>query len=91
MSDLFERNVLVVNQKFTLIANQYQILDENGAEIGFIQEKMSGGKKALSLLVSKKIMPFELNILDTNQNVVATISRGVTLLLSKTSIKNANG
>lgn len=91
MSDLFERNVLIVNQKFTLIANQYQILDENGAEIGFIQEKMSGGKKALSLLVSKKIMPFELNILDTNQNVVATISRGVTLLLSKTSIKNANG
>ncbi|MBQ4235823.1 MAG: hypothetical protein II716_03155 [Treponema sp.] len=91
MSDLFEKNTLVVNQKFTVIANQYQVLDESGAEIGFVQENMSTAKKALSFIVSKKVMPFELNILDNEKKVLATISRGVTLLLSKTSIKNANG
>ena len=91
MANLFDNNTLIVNQKFTVIANQYQIQDENGNEIGFVQENMSTGKKALSLLVSKKVMPFNLSILDSEKNVLATISRGVTLFLSKTSIKNANG
>ena len=76
MANLFENNTLIVNQKFTVIANQYQIQDENGNEIGFVQENMSTGKKALSLLVSKKIMPFNLSILDAQKNVLATISRG---------------
>ena len=58
MSDLFEKNTLVVNQKFTVIANQYQVLDESGAEIVFVQENMSTAKKALSFIVSKKVMPF---------------------------------
>lgn len=91
MANLFDNNTLIVNQKFTVIANQYQIQDENGNEIGFVQENMSTGKKALSLLVSKKVMPFNLSILDSEKNVLATISRGVTLFLSKTSIKNASG
>ena len=36
MENLFNKETIVVNQKFTIINNEYQILDESGAEIGFV-------------------------------------------------------
>ena len=64
MENLFAKNTLVVNQKFTVLNNQYQVLDAEGKEIGFIQEKSSLGRTLLQFIVSKKMLPFELNILD---------------------------
>ena len=70
MENLFAKNTLVVNQKFTVLNNQYQVLDAEGKEIGFIQEKSSLGRTLLQFIVSKKMLPFELNILDESKNVI---------------------
>ena len=58
MENLFAKNTLVVNQKFTVLNNQYQVLDAEGKEIGFIQEKSSLGRTLLQFIVSNKMLSF---------------------------------
>lgn len=91
MENLFAKNTLVVNQKFTVLNNQYQVLDAEGKEIGYIQEKSSLGRNILQFIVSKKMLPFELNILDESKNVIASITKGITFFMAKITVKNSKG
>ena len=53
MSDLLQHNVLVVNQRPKLIelTNEYDIVDEEGTQIGVVREEgQSAAKKALRLV-----------------------------------------
>ena len=91
MENLFAQNTLVVNQKFTILNNQYQVLDTEGKEIGYIQEKSSAARNVLQLIVAKKMLPFTLNILDTSKNVIASLTKGVTFFMAKITVNNAKG
>jgi uncharacterized protein YxjI len=52
---------------------------------------MSGWHKALTLLINKAMMPFQLEITDTNNELQATISRGWTFWMSKIVVTDPNG
>ncbi|MDQ1087733.1 phospholipid scramblase-related protein [Siphonobacter sp. SORGH_AS_1065] len=90
----FDYNEFVIDEKIGLFkfSNAYKVFNREGEEIGLIQQRVSGFHKALRVIGDlKKMMPFTLEILDTNGMVQATISRGWTLFLSKISITDSNG
>ena len=91
MENLFNKETIVVNQKFTIINNEYQILDESGAEIGFVKEQSSALETVLKLFMSKKMLPWRMDILGPQKNVLISISKGLTFFLSKISVKNSAG
>ena len=92
-SNFFESNTYFIDEKvnFFKFENCYQIYNDKGENIGAIKQKLNIGQKLLSLLISKTMMPFFLEIRDSNDNLEVTISRGWTFLLSKITIKNAQG
>lgn len=76
---------------FLKFANEYKVYNQEGVQIGLIKQKLSTGDKFLRLLINKAMMPFELEILDVDHQLQATISRGWTFLMSKIMVKDANG
>jgi len=92
-SNFFESNTYFIDEKvnFFKFENCYQIYNDKGENIGAIKQKLNIGQKLLSLLISKTMLPFFLEIRDLNDNLEVTISRGWTFLLSKITIKNAQG
>lgn len=92
-SNFFESNTYFIDEKvnFFKFENCYQIYDDKGENIGAIKQKLNIGQKLLSLLISKTMLPFLLEIRDSNDNLEVTISRGWTFILSKITIKNAQG
>ena len=92
-SNFFESNTYFIDEKvnFFKFENCYQIYNDKGENIGAIKQKLNIGQKLLSLLISKTMLPFFLEIRDSNDNLEVTISRGWTFLLSIITIKNAQG
>ncbi len=92
-SNFFESNTYFVDEKvnFFRFENLYQIYDGNGENIGVIKQKLSVVQKLLRLLLNKNMLPFLLEIRNTNDEVEATISRGWTFFMSKIVIADANG
>ncbi len=92
-SNFFESNTYFIDEKvnFFKFENCYQIYNDKGENIGAIKQKLNIGQKLLSLLISKTMLPFLLEIKDSNDNLEVTISRGWTFFLSKITIKNAQG
>ena len=92
-SNFFESNTYFIDEKvnFFKFENCYQIYNDKGENIGAIKQKLNIGQKLLSLLISKTMLPFLLEIRDSNDNLEVTISRGWTFILSKITIKNAQG
>ena len=92
-SNFFESNTYFIDEKvnFFKFENCYQIYNDKGENIGAIKQKLNIGQKLLSLLISKTMLPFLLEIRDSNDNLEVTISRGWTSILSKITIKNAQG
>ncbi|MFD0940897.1 LURP-one-related/scramblase family protein [Pedobacter boryungensis] len=82
-----------IDQKvnFLKFTNEYKVYNEQGAQIGVIKQRMSGWQKFLTLLINKAMMPFHLEITDTNGQLQATISRGWTFWMSKISVTDPNG
>jgi uncharacterized protein YxjI len=76
---------------FLKFTNEYKVYNEQGAQIGIIKQRMSGWHKFLTILINKAMMPFELEITDTNDQLQATISRGWTFWMSKISVTDPNG
>lgn len=89
MKSLLSQNTLIVDQKFTVLNNQYQIFDTENNKIGFIKEKSSFLRNILMFFIPKMLLPFELQIFDENENLMATISKNYTFHLAKFSIKNS--
>lgn len=90
---LFQLNTIVVSQKVGVfkIANQYELLDESDKQIGFVQEMIPGWAKALRLFLNKSMLPFELDVMDESNKVIAKIKRGFTLFMSKVQVLDAEG
>jgi len=76
---------------FLKFANEYKVYNDQGAQIGIIKQRISGWQKALTLLVDKRMMPFKLEITDTNDQLQATITRGWTFWMSKIIVTDPLG
>ncbi len=75
---------------FLKFTNEYKVYNELGVQIGIIKQRMSGWHKFLTLLINKKMMPFQLDITDANDQLQATISRGWTFWMSKITVTDPN-
>jgi uncharacterized protein YxjI len=93
LPSFFEHDDYIIDEKISgfKFTNAYRVYDANGTEIGAIQQRMSGGQKLLRMLVDKRMLPFILEILDEQGNVLATVKRGTTLFFSKISVLDAQG
>lgn len=93
MNKFFDHNTFIINQKvnFLKFANEYEVLDENALPIGKIKQRLSGGGVVLRLLLNKSMLPFKLEIVDANEHVQATISRGFTFFMSKITVTLPDG
>lgn len=76
---------------FLRFTNEYKVYNETGAQIGVIKQRMGGWQKALTLLVNKAMLPFQLEIIDAEDRLQATITRGWTFWMSKIVVTDANG
>lgn len=92
-SNFFDTNSFFIDEKVNLFQfeNCYQIYNENAENIGVIKQKLSTSHKLLSLLISKKNLPFFLEIRNANDGLEATISRDWTFILSKVTVSDSNG
>lgn len=90
---LFEHNILLIDEKVNAFKfeNEYKVFDEENNQIGAINQKLTGGQKVLRLFLNKAMLPFTLDIVDTNGTVLAKIERGWTFFMSKISIIDDNG
>jgi uncharacterized protein YxjI len=82
-----------IDEKVNLLkfTNEYKVYNETGLQIGAIKQRMSGWHKVLTLLINKKMMPFQLEITDVSDQLQATISRGWTFWMSKITVTDPNG
>ena len=83
--NFFETNSFFIDEKvkFLKFENEYKVYNDNAEYIGAIKQKLSGGDKALRMLLNKSMLPFHLEIRNTQDQVEATISRGWTFFMSK--------
>ena len=90
---LFEHNILLIDEKVNAFKfeNEYKVFDEENNQIGAINQRLTGGQKLLRILINKAMLPFTLDIVDTNGSVLAKIQRGWTFFMSKISIVDDNG
>jgi uncharacterized protein YxjI len=90
---LFEHNVLLIDEKVNAFKfeNEYKVFDKSNNQIGSINQKLTGGQKILRLLLNKAMLPFTLDIVDTNGITLAKIQRGWTFFMSKISIVDDKG
>ena len=93
MKKFFDHQNYIIIQKvqFLKIANEYQVLDDSGQPIGKVKEKVGGGAVILRLFLNKAMLPFKLEIVDVNEQVQATISRGFTFFMSKITVTMPDG
>lgn len=86
----FDSNSYFIDEKvnFFKFENSYQIYDEAGANIGAIKQKLTTGQKMLRLLLKKPMLPFLLEIRNSQDELEASISRGWTFWMSKITVKD---
>jgi len=92
-SNFFDSNSYFIDEKvnFLKFENSYQVFDTNGVKIGAVRQKLTTGQKMLRLVLNKAMLPFHLEIVNRNNEVEASISRGWTFFMSKISIQDAHG
>ncbi len=93
MDKFFSHNTFVIDENIQAfkLSNAYKVYDEQGQEIGAIQEHKSFVRIMLGAFLADSMMPFELNILNADGKRVAQLKRGMTLLRSKVHIYNEAG
>lgn len=92
-SAFFNSNNYFIDEKvnFFKFENSYQIFNEKGENIGAVKQKLTTGQKLLRILLNKSMLPFQLEIKNSNNELEASISRGWTFFMSKIYIKDAEG
>ncbi|MDR0828645.1 MAG: hypothetical protein LBN95_00840 [Prevotellaceae bacterium] len=88
----FDNNDYFIDEKvgFLKFHNAYKVFNKDGEQIGNITEKMSVGKKMLTLLLNKAMFPFRIEIRDMEDNLLASVTRGWTFFMSKITILDAD-
>ncbi|MEI9917480.1 MAG: phospholipid scramblase-related protein [Bacteroidota bacterium] len=89
----FEGQSYFIDEKVNLFKfeNQYKVFNEKGENIGSINQTLSVGAKVLRLVLNKAMLPFKLEIKDSNGMLMASISRGWTFWMSKIIISSGDG
>ena len=92
-SNFFDTNSYFIDEKvnFFKFENTYQIYNDKGENIGVIKQRLSTGQKLLRMLLNKAMLPFLLEIKNSNDELEASISRGWTFFMSKIVIQDAQG
>lgn len=92
-SNFFNTSSYFIDEKvnFFKFENCYTIYNDKGENIGAVKQKLSTGQKLLRLLVNKAMLPFLLEIKNTNDEVEASISRGWTFFMSKIILQDGQG
>ena len=92
-SNFFNTSSYFIDEKvnFFKFENCYTIYNDKGENIGAVKQKLSTGQKLLRLLVNKAMLPFLLEIKNTNDEVEASISRGWTFFISKIILQDGQG
>lgn len=93
ISNFFQSNTYFIDEKvnFFKFANAYKIYNENGDQLGQVEQRLSIGAKILRLLINKSMLPFKFDIVNANGQVEATITRGWTFWMTKINILDASG
>ncbi len=82
---------------FMKLSDTYDILDpETQVQIGIAKEEISGGMKALRLLVNKKMLPTRINVYAATSgedigDLQFSIKRGFTFLRAKVDVLDGQG
>jgi uncharacterized protein YxjI len=92
MADFFDHNVFLIDEKvaFLKFANSYKVFDEEGNQIGNVQQKVPGWHKFLRLLINKSILPMHLEISDMSGKTLVSLQRGWCFFMSKISLLDEN-
>lgn len=92
-SNFFDSTSYFIDEKvnFLKFENSYQVFDINGVKIGAVRQKLTTGQKMLRMVLNKAMLPFHLEIVNRNNEVEASISRGWTFFMSKINIQDAHG
>ncbi|PYF72462.1 LURP-one-related/scramblase family protein [Pedobacter nutrimenti] len=92
-SNFFDGQDYFIDEKVNMFKfeNAYKVFDEKGENIGAVKQVLTFGQKMLRLLVDKRMLPFKLNIVNNDDEIQASISRGFTFFMSKILINDAYG
>lgn len=92
-STFFESNDYFIDEKVNLFKfeNTYKVYNDKGEDVGTINQKLTTGQKILRLFLKKPMLPFLLEIRNSQDQLEASITRGWTFFLSKIEIKDGNG
>lgn len=92
-SNFFDSNSYFIDEKvnFLKFENSYQIFNDKGENIGAVKQRLTTGQKILRLLLSKKMLPFLLEIKNADDMLEASILRSWTIFMSKITIKDPEG
>lgn len=73
--NFFETNSYFIDEKvnFFKFENSYQIYNEKGESIGAVKQKISFSQKILRLLFNKSMLPFLLEIKNSDNRLLASI------------------
>jgi len=91
--EFFECNEYFIDEKvgFFKFHNEYKVYDNTATPVGCIVQRLSGWQKVLRLFLNKAMLPFTLEIIDNNEQVLVTIKRGWTFWMSKITIYDGEG
>jgi uncharacterized protein YxjI len=90
---LLQNNEFLIDEKvgFFKFENQYKIFNDEGHQLGRVQQRMTLGQKFLRMIISPSILPFKIEIYDEKEALILQVSRGWTFWMSKISIEDEQG
>jgi len=92
-SNFFATNSYFIDERAKLfyISNSYKIYNDTGSIVGSINQTLTTRQKIIRLFAKKSMLPFNLEIINVNNELVATISRGWTFFMSRAQIFDSKG
>ena len=90
---LLQNNDFLIDEKvgFFKFENQYKIFNDEGHQLGRVQQRMTLGQKFLRMIISPSILPFKIEIYDEKEAIILQVNRGWTFWMSKISIEDEQG
>jgi uncharacterized protein YxjI len=90
---LLQNNDFLIDEKVGMFKfeNQYKIFNDEGHQLGRVQQRMTLGQKFLRMIISPAALPFKIEIYDEKDSMILKVSRGWTFWMSKITIEDAQG